>query len=790
MVIGIALVGCRHGVRKEVVGSELSISAPVPGSAPVPPPTLTRHPRLWIREDDLASLRARATDANPFWQALREVASVAQREMDAGRVPSDKAKCLDAAGIWPCEAYAMLFAFMSLVDAPPRRPDWTARARTLLMLIVDEAAKGRADAHPLRKGGFSVEDRSRWYGESFALTVDWIYPALTARDKASIRKVFLRWADELSQAEVTDFNHPEPMGKLNDPALLQDKIAVRYAGNNYYSAHARNLGLMSLALDPADDPDGQLRRYLASVMGAWLYVQDHLFRNDARGGLGPDGSEYGPQTLAYLAQLLLALSTSGEDDPARWGPQAALAKDRFWDDAIVAYVHSMSPSTWTHPWLGEVRSPAWYGDGQDYVPADPIDLFAPIGLLGARIGKVDRLSGVRWIETNLGNGGRSQFVTRARKADQLRQTLLYFMLFDTADPHDARPVTDTTYFAPGLGKFFGRTSWSPDATWFDWSCGWISIDHQHGDANAFELFRKGEWLTKERTGYGSEAENISCSDSHNTLSIENGRPDHYTEGYRRTIWRRGSQYLFRTPKGDGRVLAHSATSSYLYGLGDATDLYDSTHEGALDVVHGSRSIVWLKPDIVVVYDRATTKTAGRFKRFWLQLPHEATLSGRRVTMTTPKNQQLVVTSLLPENAMVDVARVERLPDEPADNDPITHRIRIDATGRPADVRFLSVLQAGDRGATPDATAVVDSADGAFAGAVVGKTVFFFPKNLGAPREITYALPAGVVGHVVTGLEPNVPYSIALEGGIVKVRRGEGRKSDEGGVLAWGIGGEP
>ena len=33
--------------------------------------------------------------------------------------------------------------------------------------------------------------------------------------------------------------------------------------NNYYLAHARNLGLMAMALDPADDPGGALRGQLS-----------------------------------------------------------------------------------------------------------------------------------------------------------------------------------------------------------------------------------------------------------------------------------------------------------------------------------------------------------------------------------------------------------------------------------------------------------------------------------------------------------------------------------------------
>ena len=38
---------------------------------------------------------------------------------------------------------------------------------------------------------------------------------------------------------------------VNDPALLANRTAVRWAGNNYFTSHIRNVGLMALALDPA-----------------------------------------------------------------------------------------------------------------------------------------------------------------------------------------------------------------------------------------------------------------------------------------------------------------------------------------------------------------------------------------------------------------------------------------------------------------------------------------------------------------------------------------------------------
>ena len=52
-------------------------------------------------------------------------------------------------------------------------------------------------------------------------------------------------------------------------------IASTWSGNNYYTAHMRNLALMSMALDEADHPGGTLRAHLESATGsAALYVVD------------------------------------------------------------------------------------------------------------------------------------------------------------------------------------------------------------------------------------------------------------------------------------------------------------------------------------------------------------------------------------------------------------------------------------------------------------------------------------------------------------------------------------
>src|SRR5262245_26231113 len=63
-----------------------------------------RHPRLWVRADELPALRARATARNPMWRALMETAERARAAMDEGKVPSGP-NCTDG-GVYYCESYA------------------------------------------------------------------------------------------------------------------------------------------------------------------------------------------------------------------------------------------------------------------------------------------------------------------------------------------------------------------------------------------------------------------------------------------------------------------------------------------------------------------------------------------------------------------------------------------------------------------------------------------------------------------------------------------------------------
>ena len=790
----------RRGVLRDLAGAgavaALAAAEWAPGTARAQAESVTPvtgHPRLWLTADDLPRLRARASDDNPLWRdgiLVRAESLVAN--MDSGLVPGGDTGSY-AWEQYPTENYAAFFAFLSLIhpDATARE-DYAERARTLLLHVITAAALGPAPDEPFRDPAFAVFDRSRWWGECFPLTVDWIYDRLAVDEKAIIRDVFLRWVDENLTAETTTANHPVPVGVVNDPILLADPLVTRWAGNNYFSAHMRNIGLMALAVDPADDPDGALTGAVANATGAWLYMIDNLLRGDVRGGLPPEGFEYSPQAIGYVAQFLLALHTAGRDDPALAGPQVVLNDNPFWDEIIPAYLHSLSPTTVTVPdweWLGEVYQPAWYGDGQRYWGPDFIGVFGALGRYDHLTGNAPRLDAQRWIQTHLPPGGAERLITRVAEAETFSEAIWYFLLFDpdAASPADPHGETPLAHFSTGIGRYLHRTSWDPDATWFTYALGWNTVDHQHCDGNQFEFFRQGEWLTKERTGYGF---NIAASDYHNTLALENDPPEHNDpEDYRAILWARGSQWML-VPDADPVIVTRSTSDEFVYFLGDATNLYNSSYEGSLDILHASRSIVWLPPDHIIIYDRAASRTDGRFKRFWLNLPAPADVRGKVATMLTGGGQQLVVSTLLPADAEISSEPAEPLAEnsEPAIGEPMQFRLRVEAPGGPREVRFFHVLQGTAGGVAPDEALLIKGEGGApFAGVVVASTAVLFPVDIESEvTELTYMAPAGTTRHLITGLTPGGSYDVTLlrenNAQQIALQPGAGLRADDGGVL--------
>ncbi len=727
------------------------------------------HPRLWVREADLARLRAWARKDNPVWSAglaVRLAEARAKYDQDGF---ANLSSCAETEPY--CESFAALFAFGSLVDPDPaqRKRDAT-RGRKLLM---DEMRRidAKKEGDPFADPRIAVFNRSRWAGEAFGLAVDWLYPSLSKDDRALVRRVFLRWAEELLVAETTDHNHPKPVGLLASPELVANQSARRYSLNNYYAGHARNLALMSLAFDPADDPEEpgakrtypSLRGYRENVRKAWWYVATRALEGDARGGALPEGPQYGAQMLSYYAQMSLAFATAGVPaDPAH---PIDLGHGTFFRDALPAFLHFVTPGTAQHEdWLGRMHESASVGDAQRFGLGDQVDLWAIWGLEGALRGDGARLEAARWIVRNLPSSDEKDYLRRVKGDDYPRNSILHFLITDPDAPpaRDPRPAIPRFIRAEGLGWVLARTDWTDQATWFGAHAGWASIDHQHGDGGDFFFYRRGEFITKERAGYGGPFE---CTDQHNGVAIENAAPER-NEGQRRLYHERGSQWILSHNQ-DAATRGAGEGTGWVHAAYDTTGLYNSTYENVGDVEHASRGLTWLSAvDAVVVVDRVRTKVDGRFRRVFFQWPAAPVVSGTAATGTTPGGQPFRLETFAPARATLVASTYvagKNWDEKPAEWEPMKGTLRIEPASPERSSTFVNVLSAADPGKKPAQGRALVIDGRALLGVEIAGWAVLAPRDGGAlpASAVTFSTAASRV--LVTELPPGSKWALQCGG---------------------------
>lgn len=739
------------------------------------------HPRLWVTTEQLPQLRSWAQSSNPIYQeGLLRSALEAKTRMDQNRLE-------DAGGIDyesdPLEQYAALFAFMSLVGPEKDRANYAERAKKLLFKVITAAEKGVAEGQSYRDPEFTVYNRSRWHGAAWGLAVDWLYNTLSSNEKQRIAKVFARWTTENMNLSLgypcsdpgTECFVEGTEQLLNDPQLLQSERGVRWSQNNYYTAHARNAALMALSLNPSDDPSGVLQQNLDLAIGRHLYVINHGMGTIAKGGLGAEGFEYSPQTMGYVAQLLLALRTAGRDVE----PQSRFDHP-FWQAYPAALMASLMPKSSQNSDYGAVYQALWYGDGQENYAPDFIESLAPLGIQARLSGDARTAAAMRWIERTTPPGGASELISRAQGTDnRFTNAILYFLLFEPkANIQDPRSQYPTHQYVSGIGKILARDNWSEQASGISFTAGWNTIDHQAADALSLEFFAQGDWILKKRVGYGF---GWVASDNQNAPLIQNDPTDR--DDYRKLLASRGSSWLYR-PSNDARMQSYSFGTGYTYAHADATQSYNSDYEDMRGVTQALRSVLWLEPHTVIVLDQLATAQAGRFKRLAFNFPvPKLQQAGQKVSGQTSSGVRFYLQSVLPSNAALTVKAAPSRegefvgdpdPSPAAHGEPSYQRVSIEATGAPAQTTFLTVL-----GTTQPSQAIGQS------GVLVGDTAVYFAQ-LQASGSSRYNLPAGVRKIYLVGLKAHTSYRIQRTANSLELTEGTGSgssRTDAAGVLS-------
>ncbi|HTI73271.1 MAG TPA: putative Ig domain-containing protein [Candidatus Limnocylindria bacterium] len=814
---------------------------------PVPVPfPVASHPRLWVTTNDLPRLRGWASVTNPIYVGFKQVLQTSLQHYSSyfpnGVANANYPDFGDTQGYQGLitEQDAVVLAFHSLIDpSVVNRANYAKYARNILMYALNQVVQGPAANVAFRDPLFSVYNRANLNSECWPLAVDWIYnavdtngvPVFSAQDKHTIRDAFVIWANQCLNAYTTGGDHPAPVGMMNSPALLPGNGAYRMAANNYYAGHARLLTMMSLCIDPVDDPainaaqsssilGNSLRSYITDATGAWLYQQFAMFGDPAAvkaaynlpatasvglasGGLPPEGMLYG-HSYSYIMGQLLALQTAGFNDTTLSGPQVSLINAPVWDRFVKGMISSLAPvqrvePTW--PWLGPVYQMTSYGDLiRLWITPDFMEPFALFSLLEQKNGSNAHADVARWWCLNAVEGGAPNLINRVSQpwSYSITSPILYFLLFDPSAPTPSNPHTTMppSFYDQGQGRLIARTDWSANASLFDFRCSWISINHQDSDAGQFEFYRKGEWLTKELSNYDGNG-NGQASDFHNTLTIQHscpaGTPTNL-QWYENPLWLRGSQWYLGLSAGDPSALA-SVGVNYAYGLGDMTKLYNRPSQwtpanAVLNTTHASRSVLWVDDDYVVLYDRAATTSAGEFKRFNLNFPSVPNVTAHGATGTTPGGQHLFVQTLLPANPKYTTTNsASALSGGPSWLEFTQFTLRVEDPAQPASVRFLHVLQGADAGvAKVPATLSQSVAGTAVDGAIFANKAVFFVNDLTQVfAGTTVVVPNTVTQFYLGGLTPGANYGVIAQvvaGGLQVTVNPNGQTvvADVGGLL--------
>ena len=268
----------------------------------------------------------------------------------------------------------------------------------------------------------------------------------------------------------------------------------------------------------------------------------------------------------------------------------------------------------------------------------------------------------------------------------------------------------TTYYAPGTGQFYSRSGWDTHATWINMNAGPYTESHAHQDQGALIIYKDGylayDPVIDSHSGLPQDV------DDHGTLRmVKNGKPVGQAIGQASTL------------------LALHAGTGYVHIAADLTAL-----EGN-DASLLQREVVFLQPDTVVIYDRATTPAAD--SQVWsLAFPATPTISSATTTVTA-SGHTLNIQRLGPAAATATVY------DYTMDSD-FSNGFRLDETMTGGDNRWLHV-------ATIDGSATqITSSDGNSVDLMLadGTAVHlaFDPTGVGATLMLgnqTIALGAGI-----------------------------------------------
>ena len=542
-------------------------------------------------------------------------------------------------------------------------------------------------------GGF--RDDTRQQGEELMLMFDWCYASFSVAERATL---VARWNGYMDR-EISD-----NLGNQGDEA------------NNYWSGRTRIL-LMWGITSFGENPRAQefIDQALDTRMGSWFPT---WYQNFGRGGVFPEGGDYGIVSLSYPLIPFVSAADFGYD---------AFAQTPYFTEAIYALIYGSTPGATTISGL-----PTF---GLSLFPFNDDEHFYEGGAINTRnyLGDFARYFGSR-----AATSGNARHARAWLTASNAGRRWLFDALGGSGNAADLATLP-LDYYAPGAQVFDMRTAHNANAMQVHLQLGTPGgTAHRHMDAGSFQVWRKGRWLTRESTGYSDRLVAYGQPSGSSTTIDSSEAPAQNTllfEGATTGIWiGNGPQPI--PPSGNPdpdqprrlpevKRLQHEAQFAFV-----ATD-YSEAYRNGLDTradwpyaEKAWREFIFVRPlQALIVLDRMRGSSDSQ-RPFYLTAnwlwngPHiggaqvrrsflmhfetQPSANGNRLAATIG-NQTSELIALLPTSPVFRVINE----DVPGDEQSGQYRLELDSVGS-AESYFLNVITGYDSGEAAITANLIDN----------------------------------------------------------------------------------
>jgi hypothetical protein len=535
---------------------------------------------------------------------------------------------------------------------------------------------------------------------------DWLYgyPGFTAAFKNQVATMLARWSD---QAKVSVY-------RVDDPAS-------NYAEGAYVSRV-----LTALALGGGRNTNGTrlINEALAYRQTNVLPVITNL-TTSLYGGFWAEGWNYGQQASRNLILSGLALETSG---------LANIAPERTWAGQVINSLISAQPS-----------QDQVYDGGDWYAYPAPFvenDLFY---LMAAATTDTTARSNANYIIQNY-PGGQTQDM----------QDLLYR---DTSAPAAFWGSSPLQYWNQGAGLIVARNDWNYNSTWVAFQLGnLLETDHQQDCQGQLEIQRGADGLLISANEVGENQLPSTQSSFGNLMVIDDNGVGTQTYRFNQGSW-------FGAP--GCRILNYEATNGFVYAGGDYAASYGLNFTPGIGTAKQlTRHIVYLRPDYIVVHDRAVTKSTNDLKQLRWHFLNGPVFNASSNSWVETAGASKLFGQTFSRSLLSSSNAAVNCPDDPSGA--LVYRVATWNSIKATNVTYVTALEsAPSTAASMVATAFLRSTDNRLEGVQMGTNVVLFGAD-SVLNPFTGTLSYTVTGsspihHLLTDLPPNRACQVSAGG---------------------------